>query len=374
MNYIKVNHLTKVINNNTVLDDINFELKQGGIYSFIGHNGSGKTMLFRALCGFIAPTSGEVTINGISISKTRSFPEKTGIIIETPGFLANYTGYKNLEYLASIRNQIGEKEILAALEQVGLSGKENLKVKKYSLGMRQRLGIAQAIMEDPDLLIFDEPTNSLDKAGSQSFIDLILDLKEKGKTILLASHHIADIDGISDEIFEMEAGQIINRRKVWKKILGGILIIFVIGLFAWRVYDVKANSFSYENKAHTEQEKFQLGSSTISAGKAFVVSDADLNKYVTKDYFKQENKTLLLVQLESTEKDIRISDFQLGYKEFVTLSDTSAASYEFEDGVYKMVLGFNIPKELLATNKTFTLVTPSKYWKNGARDVVEISL
>lgn len=214
MNYIKVNHLTKEINNNTVLDDINFELKQGGIYSFIGHNGSGKTMLFRALCGFIAPTSGEVTINGISISKTRSFPEKTGIIIETPGFLANYTGYKNLEYLASIRNQIGEKEILAALEQVGLSGKENLKVKKYSLRMRQRLGIAQAIMEDPDLLIFDEPTNSLDKAGSQSFIDLILDLKEKGKTILLASHHIADIDGISDEIFEMEAGQIINRRKV----------------------------------------------------------------------------------------------------------------------------------------------------------------
>ncbi|HBJ9993624.1 TPA: hypothetical protein LET10_001153, partial [Listeria monocytogenes] len=96
-----------------------------------------------------------------------------------------------------------------------------------------------------------------------------------------------------------------------KKILGGILIIFVIGLFAWRVYDVKANSFSYENKAHAEQEKFQLGSSTISAGKAFVVSDADLNKYVTKDYFKQENKTLLLVQLESTEKDIRISDFQL---------------------------------------------------------------
>ncbi|MBF2482497.1 ATP-binding cassette domain-containing protein [Listeria seeligeri] len=139
MNYIKVNHLTKVINNHTVLDDIDFELKQGGIYSFIGHNGSGKTMLFRALCGFIAPTSGEVTINGVNISK--------------------------------------------------------------------------AIMEDPDLLIFDEPTNSLDKAGSQSFIDLILDLKEKGKTILLASHHIADIDGISDEIFEMEAGQIINRRK-----------------------------------------------------------------------------------------------------------------------------------------------------------------
>ncbi|EDO1367097.1 hypothetical protein GZ243_001228 [Listeria monocytogenes] len=159
-----------------------------------------------------------------------------------------------------------------------------------------------------------------------------------------------------------------------KKTLGGILIILVIGLFAWRVYDVNANSFSYENKAHTEQEKFQLGSSTISARKAVVVSDADLNKYVTKDYFKQENKALLLVQLESTEKDIRISDFQLGYKEFVTLSDTSASSYEFEYGVYKMMLGFNIPKELLATNKTFTLVTPSKYWKNGARDVVEISL
>ncbi|EAE8348014.1 hypothetical protein BOQ23_14020 [Listeria monocytogenes] len=159
-----------------------------------------------------------------------------------------------------------------------------------------------------------------------------------------------------------------------KKILGGILIILVIGLFAWRVYDVNANSFSYENKTHSEQEKFQLGSATISSEKAFVVSGADLNKYVTKDYFKQENKTLLLVQLESTEKDIRISDFQLGYKEFITLSDTSASSYELKDGVYKMVLGFNIPKELLATKKTFTLVTPSKYWKNGARDVVNISL
>ncbi|EAE6207932.1 hypothetical protein RKK46_001489 [Listeria innocua] len=159
-----------------------------------------------------------------------------------------------------------------------------------------------------------------------------------------------------------------------KKILGGILIILVIGLFAWRVYDVNANSFSYENKTHAEQEKFQLGSATISARKAFVVSDADLKKYVTNDYFKQENKTLLLVQLESTVKDIRISDFQLGYKEFVTLSDTSASSYVFEDGVYKHLVGFNIPKELLATKKTFTLVTPSKYWKNGARDVVNISL
>ncbi|MBC1742337.1 hypothetical protein HCA06_04510 [Listeria welshimeri] len=159
-----------------------------------------------------------------------------------------------------------------------------------------------------------------------------------------------------------------------KKLLGGILIILVIGLFAWRVYDVNANSFSYENKTHPEQGKFQLGSATISSEKAFVVSDADLNKYVTKDYFKQENKTLLLVELESTEKDIRISDFQLGYKDFETLSDTSASSYELEDGVYKMVLGFNIPKELLATKKTFTLVTPSKYWKNGARDVVNISL
>lgn len=213
MNYIKVNHLTKIIKNHTVLEDIDFELKRGGIYSFIGHNGSGKTMLFRALCGFIAPTSGDINIDGVAINETKSFPEKTGIIIENPGFLANYSGYQNLEYLASIRNQIGEKEILDALEKVGLSGKEDVKVKKYSLGMRQRLGIAQAIMEDPDLLIFDEPTNSLDKAGSQSFIDLILDLKEKGKTILLASHHIADIDGISDETFEMEAGRIINRRK-----------------------------------------------------------------------------------------------------------------------------------------------------------------
>ncbi|MBC2000603.1 hypothetical protein [Listeria marthii] len=159
-----------------------------------------------------------------------------------------------------------------------------------------------------------------------------------------------------------------------KKIIGGVLIVILIGLFAWRVYDVNANSFSYENKTHAEQEKFQMGTATVSFGKAFVVNDADINKYATKNYFKQENDALLLVQLESTEKDIRISDFQLGYKEFVTLSDTTASSYEFEDGVYKHLVGFNIPKELLARNKTFILVTPSKYWKNGARDVVDISL
>ncbi|MBC1472021.1 hypothetical protein [Listeria seeligeri] len=163
-----------------------------------------------------------------------------------------------------------------------------------------------------------------------------------------------------------------------KKIIGGVLIIVLIALFVWRVYDLNANSFSYENRLHSEQEAFQLeNTAEVSVENAVIIEDSDIKKYVEeKNYFKNENEKLLIVQAWSTEKNIGVSDFQLGYQDFVTLSDISATSYEYDEdkGQYKIMLGFNVPKELLDDEKEFMLVVPSKYWNKGTRDVVEVSL
>lgn len=206
MSYLEIKGASKVINKKPVLKNINVSLEKGHIYGFVGHNGSGKTMLFRAICGFIKLTNGQICIDGEIIGKDISFPRNTGVIIENPGFIPQYTGFKNLEYLASIHNKIPKSKIWEALELVGLKESANIKTKKYSLGMKQRLGIAQAIMEDQDLLIFDEPTNALDKSGSQMFTSLMLHLKSQGKTILIASHNDQEINYLSDEIYEMENG------------------------------------------------------------------------------------------------------------------------------------------------------------------------
>lgn len=206
MSYLEIKAASKVINKTTVLNNIQLNLEKGHIYGFIGHNGSGKTMLFRAICGFIKLTSGQIIIDGEVIGKDISFPRNAGVIIENPGFIPQYSGFKNLAYLAAIDNKIPQLKIWEALEVVGLKDSAHIKTKKYSLGMKQRLGIAQAIMEDQDLLIFDEPTNALDKEGSQMFKNLMLQLKEQGKTILIASHNENEINYLSDEIYEMESG------------------------------------------------------------------------------------------------------------------------------------------------------------------------
>ena len=204
---IKVEHVSMVFGEETVLKDVSFEFEEGKIYGIIGNNGSGKTVLMKCICGFLVPTRGKIFVNYKQVGKEIDFPEDMGIIIETPGFLPNLTGFKNLELLASIQNKIGEDVIRETLEKVGLDYKSKKPVAKYSLGMRQRLGIAQAIMEDPSILILDEPFNGLDKKGVAHIHKLILELKNRNKTIILSSHSQNDIDVLCDVVCEMDAGE-----------------------------------------------------------------------------------------------------------------------------------------------------------------------
>ena len=203
---IKVENVSKDFAQERVLRSVTREFESGLIHGIVGNNGSGKTVLMKCICGFLVPTEGKITVNGQIVGKDVDFPGKMGLIIETPGFLPNVSGVKNLEILASLNKKIGLSEIAEAIRTVGLDPKLNKPVGKYSLGMRQRLGIAQAIMEDPKLLILDEPLNGLDKHGVAEMRALIKSLKAKGKTILLASHNQADIDELCDTVCEMDAG------------------------------------------------------------------------------------------------------------------------------------------------------------------------
>lgn len=195
-----------------VLENVNLEIEEGTITGFVGRNGSGKTVLFKMIAGLTRPSSGEITVNGIRVGKDRDFPDKMGIIIETPNFISFKSGYENLESLAVIRRQIGEEEIRKAMELVGLANEGKKKVGKYSLGMRQRLGIAQAIMENPELLILDEPMNGLDEEGVEEIRSLLQDLKKEGKTILLASHNKEDIQKLCDRVYHLSGGKLEESR------------------------------------------------------------------------------------------------------------------------------------------------------------------
>ena len=178
---IRVMHGSKSFGEETVLHHISYDFKEGRIYGIVGNNGSGKTVLMKCICGFLIPDSGEITVNYKRIGKDMDFPQDTGIIIETPGFLPNLTGMRNLELLASLRKKIDKKAVAEAIRAVGLDPEMKKPVSKYSLGMRQRLGIAQALMEDPSLLILDEPFNGLDKHGVSQMHELILAQKKKGR-------------------------------------------------------------------------------------------------------------------------------------------------------------------------------------------------
>lgn len=205
---INVNSLSLIIKKAEILQEVNVSLQRGQIHGLIGRNGSGKTMLMKCICGFVKPTSGSVTVAGKQIGKDCDFPDGVGIIIETPGFIPYYSGYKNLKMLADLKRKIGKDEIRKSLEKVGLDPDLKRHVRKYSLGMRQRLGLAQAIMEDPDILILDEPMNGLDKEGVADMREYLLDLKKQGKTILIASHSSEDIDVLCDTVFEMDKGRL----------------------------------------------------------------------------------------------------------------------------------------------------------------------
>lgn len=203
---ICVEHLHKSFGKEEILHGIDRTFEAGKIHGIVGNNGSGKTVLMKCICGFLIPDEGHVRVNGKEVGKDIDFPEDMGIIIETPGFLPGVTGLKNLKLLASLRGLADEKKIRQTIERVGLDPALKKPVSKYSLGMRQRLGIAQAIMEDPSLLILDEPFNGLDKHGVAEIRQLIRELRTEGKTILLASHNQTDIDELCDTVCEMDAG------------------------------------------------------------------------------------------------------------------------------------------------------------------------
>ncbi|MDE7430317.1 MAG: ATP-binding cassette domain-containing protein [Lachnospiraceae bacterium] len=205
-NYIiKVEHLTKNFGKIKVLDDVTMNFEKHKIHGIIGRNGSGKTILMKCICGFLNPTAGSVTVSGKVVGQDVEIPKDIGVIIETPGFVTNYSGYKNLKLLASVRGKISNEEIVSAMELVGLAAKSKKHVGKYSLGMKQRLGIAQAIMEKPEILILDEPMNGLDNEGVHHIRNVLLDLK-KDSTIILASHNREDIEVLCDSVYEMDKG------------------------------------------------------------------------------------------------------------------------------------------------------------------------
>ncbi len=215
MNIININNLSLKIGKNIILTNINVSFEKGKIHGLIGRNGSGKTMLMKCICGFIKPTDGTVFVADKQIGKDCDFPESVGIIIETPGFIPYYSGFKNLKLLADLKRKIGRGQIKKVMEQVGLDPELKRHVKKYSLGMRQRLSLAQAIMEDPDLLILDEPMNGLDKDGVGDMRKYLLNLKEQGKTIIIASHSAEDIEILCDTVCEMDKG-VLTKVKGWE--------------------------------------------------------------------------------------------------------------------------------------------------------------
>lgn len=205
---ITVKNVTMEFKKQTVLDNVSMDFEMGKIYGIIGRNGSGKTVLLKCICGLLLPTAGTVEINNQILGKDVDFPENIGFIIENPGFLQNYSGLKNLKYLASIKGKIDEQTIRKYITLVGLDPDDKKAVGKYSLGMRQRLGIAQALMENPDIIILDEPMNALDHAGVDEIRKVILKMRERGKLVIIASHIREDIDILCDDVFEIDAGKI----------------------------------------------------------------------------------------------------------------------------------------------------------------------
>lgn len=206
---IEIENYCKVIKGVTILDNIDLVLESGKCYGLKGKNGSGKTMLMRAISGLINPTDGRVIIDGEILGKDISFPRSIGILIENPAFIANYTGYKNLELLACIQNRIGKEDIRQTMNAVGLDPDDKRKYRKYSLGMKQKLGIASAFMEHPDIIILDEPINAIDESGVTRVKTMIADAKRRGAILITACHDAEELNDLSDEIIQISEGRII---------------------------------------------------------------------------------------------------------------------------------------------------------------------
>lgn len=203
---IEITDLVKDIKGKRIIDHVTLHLESGKITGLKGVNGSGKTMLMRLVCGLITPTSGSIVINGKRLGKDITFPESVGILIENPAFLDAYSGFENLKLLASIKHRIGPEEIHQTIARVGLDPDDKKKYRKYSLGMKQRLGIAAAVMEEPDIIILDEPTNALDSDGVAMLKEILHDQRERGALVLISCHDLPTLQELSDEIYLMESG------------------------------------------------------------------------------------------------------------------------------------------------------------------------
>ena len=209
---LEIKNLTKTFGTQTVISDISMTLVSGKIYGLVGRNGSGETMLMKMILGFVSPSSGSIKIEGKVLGKDISMPDRIGAIIENPGFLPEYSGFKNLKFLAMIHHKISNEEIRNAMRMVGLDPDSKKHVGKYSLGMRQRLGLAQALMEHPDILLLDEPLSGLDNDGVQEMYQILLKQREAGKLIVVASHSSEDIRVLCDEIFHFDKGKMIDHQ------------------------------------------------------------------------------------------------------------------------------------------------------------------
>lgn len=203
---ITADHAKKCFGEQTALQDVSISFESGKIHGIVGRNGSGKTVLFKCIVGLIPLTGGTIQVNGRPVESGRTVSEEIGAIIETPGFLPNYSGFRNLKFLAALRGRIRDDEIRESMRQVGLDPNSRKHVGKYSLGMRQRLGIAQAIMEHPTILVLDEPMNGLDNKGVQEMRELFKSLRDQGNTILIATHSSDDIKELCDTVYEMDHG------------------------------------------------------------------------------------------------------------------------------------------------------------------------
>ena len=206
---IEFKNVSKKLGNNIVINNVNIEIKKGIVTGLKGINGSGKTMMMRLIAGLIYATKGEVIIDGKVLGKDISFPPSIGLMLENPAFLPSYNGFDNLKMLASIKGEIKDEKIDEVLETVGLAAIDK-KYRKYSLGMKQRLGIAAAIMEEPDIILLDEPTNSLDASGQEMVKEIVAKEKERGATVILSCHDSALLESMCDEIFNIEVGEITN--------------------------------------------------------------------------------------------------------------------------------------------------------------------
>ena len=214
MSEIKIEELSKSIKGVLILDKVSITLTSGKIYGLRGKNGSGKTMLMRAMAGLLIPDSGSVIINGKTLHKDISFPESIGILIENPSFLPQYTGFKNLKLLAGLTGNISDDEIRTALERVGLDPEDKRIYRKYSLGMKQKLGIANAIMGEPDIIILDEPINALDEESVKKIKKVLLEIRDKDKLIIIACHDREELEYLSDIIYEIKDGSIVDRKEL----------------------------------------------------------------------------------------------------------------------------------------------------------------